>query len=335
MTAVADREKLVDLFLSKKEALIFSHVNPDADAYGSACGIALGLENLGLSVSLYNESGFVPRYSAIPRAASVSSTLPASVSADAVVIVCDCGAIERVGDAVLPFIRSAPLMVNIDHHNANSRFGAENYVIEGASSTSELVYDLLREVEKRTGRTDIISRDAASCLLAGIIGDTGSFRYPSTAASTFLAAHDLVVRGARPDILTQELFANHSLSAVKLQAEAMAGVQISHNGAFAEVVVTQAMIKRLGAELLDADSLAERSRDIAGVKVSALFKEDVDMWRVSLRSRQGAVDVSAIAQSFGGGGHKPAAAFRWRKDFDTLRKELSEKIGAALASSHE
>jgi phosphoesterase RecJ-like protein len=334
MSAVADREKLVELLLATKKALVFSHVNPDADAYGSACGLAIGLENMGLSVSLYNESGFVPRYAAIPRAGQVGSIIPTTVPGEAAVIICDCGAIERVGDAVLPFIRSAPLTVNIDHHNGNSRFGTLNYVVEGASSTSELVYDILRNVEQRLARTDVISRDGASCLLAGIIGDTGSFRYPSTTASTFLAAHDLVTRGARPDVLTQELFANHSLSAVKLQAEAMTGVQLSHDGAFAQVVVTQAMIKRLGADLLDADSLAERCRDIAGVKVSALFKEDVDMWRVSLRSRKGAVDVSAIAQSFGGGGHKPAAAFRWRRDFETLRKELSDKIGAALISVH-
>jgi phosphoesterase RecJ-like protein len=94
------------------------------------------------------------------------------------------------------------------------------------------------------------------------------------------------------------------------------------------------MVKRLGAELLDADSLAERARDIDGVRVSALFKQDVDMWRVSLRSRQGAVDVAAVAQQFGGGGHKPAAAFRWRRDFETLRAELRAAIKKALAGTN-
>ena len=90
------------------------------------------------------------------------------------------------------------------------------------------------------------------------------------------------------------------------------------------------MVKRSGALLLDADSLAERARDVEGVKVSALYKEDIDMWRVSLRSRQGAVDVSLIAQSFGGGGHRAAAAFRWRKDRATLQGELRRKIQEAL-----
>lgn len=331
MSVASEVTPVVDALLSKKKAFVFSHVNPDADAYGSSCGMALGLEQLGVVVSLVNESGFIPRYSPIPAAARTSNVIPQDIPEDALIIVCDCGAIERVGDAVLPVLKKASGIINIDHHNANSRFGALNYVVEGASSTSELVYNLLREVERRTTKTDVISKDAAACLLAGIIGDTGSFRYPSTGASTFLAAHDLVQRGARPDILTQELFANHTLSAVRLQSEAMAAIQISHDGAFAEVVVTQEMVKRLGADLLDADSLAERARDIAGVKVSALYKQDVEFWRVSLRSRQGAVDVSQIAQSFGGGGHKPAAAFRWRKDLDTLRGQLSAKIIAALS----
>jgi phosphoesterase RecJ-like protein len=331
MSFSQDLAAVVDAMLSKKSAVIFSHVNPDADAYGSSCGLALGLEQIGVRVTLVNESGFIPRYSAIPAAKRTSNVIPTEIADDCLVIVCDCGAIERVGDTVLPIVQKAHGVINIDHHNANSRFGALNYVVEGASSTSELVYNILREVEQRIARADVISTEAAGCLLAGIIGDTGSFRYPSTAASTFLAAHDLVTRGARPDILTQELFANHTLSAVRLQSEAMAAIQISDSGAFAEVVVTQEMVKRLGADLLDADSLAERARDIAGVRVSALYKQDVEFWRVSLRSRQGAVDVSVIAQSFGGGGHKPAAAFRWRTDIDTLRTELSAKIVAALA----
>jgi phosphoesterase RecJ-like protein len=170
--------------------------------------------------------------------------------------------------------------------------------------------------------------------MAGIIGDTGSFRYASTAPSTFLAARDLMLRGARPDLLAQELFANHSLAAVRLQAEAMVGIKMLCGGTFAEVIVTQEMLTRLGATILDADSLAERARDIEGVKVAVLLKQDEEMWRVSLRSRQDGVDVSAIAQLFGGGGHKPAAAFRWRKDLETLQNRLHAAIQAALAARH-
>ncbi len=327
-------DSVVSSILASQKILVIAHTNPDADAYGSSCGLAWGLERLGRDVSVFNESGFVPRYNVIPGASNVSPILPSSIDEGTLVVVCDCGAIERVGDSFVSFVRSAPRVINIDHHTSNTNFGQLNVVVEGASSTSELVFDLLSELEKRTGRQDIISLESSSCLMAGIIGDTGSFRYSSTAPSTFLAAHALMLRGARPDRLTQELFATQSLAAVRLQAEAMVGVQLLFDGQFAEITVTQEMIKRVGATILDADSLAERGRDIEGVKVSVLFKEDLDMWRVSLRARQGAVDVSQIAQAFGGGGHKPAAAFRWRRDFATLQSELRAAVGAALIASH-
>jgi phosphoesterase RecJ-like protein len=208
-------------------------------------------------------------------------------------------------------------------------FGHLNYVIEGASSTSELIFELLKACEVGEQRTDVITLEAAACLLSGIIGDTGSFRYPSTTAHTFRVAAELVERGARPDILTQELFATQSLVALRLQSDALGAVTVHQNG-FAEVVVTQDMLKKHGADILDADSLAERARDIEGVKVSALYKQDVDLWRISLRSRRGVVDVSDIAQSFGGGGHKAAAAFRWRNDLASLQERVRAAIEKVL-----
>ncbi len=327
-------DPVISAILAAQKIIVIAHTNPDADAYGSSCGLAWGLQRLGRQVSVLNESGFVARYGVIPGASQVSARLPAVIDEGTLLIVCDCGAIERVGDTFVSFVRSAPQVINIDHHTSNTNFGQLNMVVEGASSTSELVFDLLSELESRTGQQDLISPESAACLMAGIIGDTGSFRYSSTAASTFSAAHALMLRGARPDRLTQELFATQSLAAVRLQAEALVGVQLLFDGEFAEITVTQEMIKRIGASILDADSLAERGRDIEGVKVSVLFKEDVDMWRVSLRARQGAVDVAQIAQAFGGGGHKPAAAFRWRRDFATLQRELRAAVRAALVTSH-
>lgn len=327
---IRDLAAILDSIRESSRIVVVSHTNPDADAYGSSCGLAAALAALGKDVVVHNETGFIPRYGVVPGAATVVQGGWESLTSGDLLIVCDCGALERVGDSLVGAAQAAPQMINIDHHTSNSSFGHLNYVIEGASSTSELVFDLLKALEGAVGRSDLITSDSAACLMAGIIGDTGSFRYASTKPSTFLAAYELMNRGARPDLLTQELFGNHSLAAVKLQADAMGAIQVHNGGQFAEVVVTQAMLKKHGAELLDAESLAERTRDIEGVKVSALYKEDVDLWRVSLRSRQGAVDVSRIAQSFGGGGHKPAAAFRWRKDFASLQQELRDAISKVL-----
>lgn len=327
--SISTTSDIIDAVRDSKKIAIVTHTNPDADAYGSACGLAWGLKSLGKEVQVYNEHGFVPRYKAIPGAERVVQGGWGDLSAKDLLIVVDCGAADRVGDSLVAELRAAPRIVNIDHHASNTMFGHINLVVEGASSTSEMVFGLLKSCEIAFNRADLISSNAAACLLGGIIGDTGSFRYPSTTATTFRVAAELVERGAKPDILTQELFATQTLVALRLQSEALCNVSVHSNG-FAEVVVTQGMLKKHGADILDADSLAERARDIEGVKVSALYKQDVDLWRVSLRSRRGVVDVSAVAQSFGGGGHKAAAAFRWRQDLDTLQEKLREAIVKAL-----
>jgi phosphoesterase RecJ-like protein len=323
-----------------KRALILAHANPDSDAYGSSCGLGLGLRNLGFQVEIYNESGIVSRLSKIPGVNEVKSTLPApsTIGSDTVVIVCDCGAAERVGESYVNWLREVPTVVNIDHHHANTLFGRYNFVPENASSTSEIVYSLLIHGENVGASNQLSTQRAidvntATALFAGIVGDTGSFRYPSTTEKTFEAAAELYRRGARPSEIAKDLFASISLPAIRLQSEALSKIELSYEGKFAEVVVTAEMVSRLGAELLDADSLAERARDVQGVTVAALFKEDTDMWRVSLRSNSPLVDVSAVARSFGGGGHKPAAAFRWRKDFETLQQELRSRMGELLAGT--
>ena len=342
---VARIPELFNVIARYRRALILAHANPDSDAYGSSCGLGIGLRNLGFEVEVYNESGIVPRLSKIPGVSEVKSTLPelSSIGSDTVVIVCDCGAAERVGESYIPWLNEVPVVVNIDHHHANTLFGHYNFVPEDASSTSEIIYALLMHGEEvrlssqslppQSGATRAIDKDTATALLAGIVGDTGSFRYPSTTDKTFIAAAELYRRGARPSEIAKDLFASISLPAIRLQSEAISKLGLYHEGRFAEVVVTAEMVTRLGAELLDADSLAERARDIQGVSVAALFKQDTDMWRVSLRSSSPLVDVSAVARSFGGGGHKPAAAFRWRKDFETLQSELRKRIGELLAGT--
>lgn len=329
MSELIDFEKILEKLSSAQRIIIVAHTNPDADAYGSSCGLAWGLRALGKNAVVYNDHGFIPRYRIIPGAAEVERGAWPQLKPDDLLVACDCGAAERVGDQLHEHLKAAPFVINIDHHASNTRFGALNLVVEGASSTSELIYDILRGLEALEQRSDLISREAAECLLSGIIGDTGSFRYPSTTAKTLLVAHELMLRGAQPSALTQELYANQSLASLRLQSEALGAVSVHPNG-FAEVIVTQEMLKRNGADILDADSLAERARDIEGVRISALYKQDVDIWRISLRARQGVADVSQVAQSFGGGGHKAAAAFRWKKDFESLRRAVQEAIAAIL-----
>jgi phosphoesterase RecJ-like protein len=314
-------DAVIDIIKHHDSIAIISHYNPDSDAYGSSIGLALSLQAAGKHSTIINESGIVDRYESLPGMQLIQKNLPLSLP---LVIACDCGAIKRVGDSQVPAVKSGKQIINIDHHVSNEMFGTTNLVIETASSTSEIIYELLER------GSFPITEQVASLLMAGIIGDTGSFRYSATSARTFEIGAALMRAGAVPFEIHKNLYANPLLGAVRLQAESMMNLTTDLEGAYAEIVVTAEMIKRHQASLDDTDGLAERGRDIRGVKISAALRQDGPLWRVSLRSISEQYDVSKIAQSFGGGGHKQAAAFRITQPLSNVQQLIRTKVKEAL-----
>lgn len=300
--------------------LVFSHVNPDADAYGSSIALTLALRAAGVDAYCVNQDGPSERYDFIPGIESVLSAVPESAEPWDIVCICDCGDLNRVGDSFQDTIARARTVVNIDHHVSNPLYGTHTLVRDTASSTAELVYEVLENIPGS------ISSDVATCLYVGIVGDTGSFRYSSTSSRTFEIASRLLAAGVRADKISQAMFGSNTLSAVRLQSEAMSNLEVRNDGRVAEVLVTSEMYRKHGASREDADSLVERARDIKGICLSVLIKQDGDIWRVSLRSTNSRYNVSDIAASMGGGGHKMAAAFRWPGDLSDLRSALHSRF---------
>jgi phosphoesterase RecJ-like protein len=280
---------------------------------------------MGKEVVLVNESGILPRLAWIPGVPTVQASFP-SGEWDAL-IACDCGDGARVGDSLKAAAMNFPLIINIDHHASNDFFGHLNYVVPTACSTAELISDLLEEMKAPW------SAEIATCLFAGLSSDTGSFKYSSTNARTFELAKKLVERGASPVAVSQNLYASNSFSSLKLHADALSQMSLVADGKIAKVKVTLEMYAKYGAAREEADPLVEMARDIEGVVVAVLFKEDVGLWRISLRGKGGIVDLSKVAASFGGGGHKAAAAFRWKRDFAELEKKLIEELTKALPAA--
>jgi phosphoesterase RecJ-like protein len=302
--------------------VVVSHYNPDADAYGSSAAVALALRELGKRVVLVNESGIVERYRWMPGVGEVTNRFP-DVAPECV-IVCDCGALDRVGDSIKGAVVTSPRIINIDHHVSNEGFGSINLVEVGASSTSEVVFEVLSRQES------CISPKVATCLLAGIYGDTGSFRYGSTTQKTFEVALELVKRGAVPHEIASHLFSQVSLAGTMLQSAALLEMQMHQGGTIAELIVPRSHYEKYGAIEEDTAVLCERARDIAGVIISVLIREDEGLWRVSLRTKDKDINLSEIAAAFGGGGHRAAAAFRWRKPLEELRSTLLPRLKEAV-----
>ncbi|MBX7143015.1 MAG: bifunctional oligoribonuclease/PAP phosphatase NrnA [Oligoflexia bacterium] len=315
--------EIAKALLGAQRVVVLSHINPDPDAHGSSSALALALKSLGKTVALVNESGLSQRFAWIPGVKDLVTSVP-SGNWD-VMVCCDCGDAKRVGDKIKDVVLAHPLVINIDHHASNDNFGRHNLVVATASSTCEVILELLDVL----GVT--LSKDIATCIYTGISSDTGSFRYSSTSAGVFAAAKRVVEAGADPFSVAQNLYARNSLAALKLQSEALGQLKLELQGRVAVTKVTYGMLKTSGADKEDADVMVDVIRDIEGVQVALLLKEDSGFWRVSLRSRVAQVDVAEVAAEFGGGGHKAAAGLRWRKGVEDLMPQLLAEIEKRLA----
>jgi phosphoesterase RecJ-like protein len=293
---------------------VVSHFNPDADAYGSTLGLGLALEKDGKQVCFLNHDGMIPKFQFLPGSEKITSIPTPQVDC---LFILDCGDLKRTGEQlVLP---RSKIVVNIDHHISNDRFGNFALVDVSASSTCEIIYGIVE---------DILSPEIATNLLAGIYADTGSLRYGNTSTKTLNVASRLLEAGASLALISERLFGAYSISSVKLHALALSQIRIENKVAW--VVVTKQMLEQAGATSEDADGLAEKGRDIEGVRISASvrYSPEEDLWRISLRTHDKSVDLSSIAAEFGGGGHKAAAAFRWRKSYEELESILFSKLKA-------
>jgi len=315
-------QEIGKLLADFSSVLIVSHQNPDADAYGSSLAMTHALRAAGKKVACINQSGVLTRYAFIPGVKDVV-TKPPFDDWD-VLLVCDCGDSKRIGDSLGELMNLGKPIVNIDHHVSNNNFGNFNYVRSDASSTSEMVFEVLGHMPVE------LTPEIATCLFAGISGDTGSFRYGSTNEKNLRIAAELVAAGAKPDEIGNALYGSTELSAFRLRTQALANIEMHHSDRVSLITIDSETYAKFSASSQDTEGLVEAARDIAGVEVAVFIYQDDGVWRTSLRSK--GVNVSEIATSFGGGGHKLAAAFRSKKSFAEIKDALLSKLGEALNS---
>jgi phosphoesterase RecJ-like protein len=219
-------------------------------------------------------------------------------------------------------------IINIDHHHDNTRFGTFNLVDVDASCTAEIVYDLA----VLFGAT--ITKDMASALYVGLITDTGKFMYENTSAHTHRIAADLVEAGVDIDDTYRRLYEHVPIEKLRLVARALEGIQIHCDGRLVISSITAADYAATGAGEEMTEGVIDHLRSIDGTKVAAVIRDLGNRGRaarkVSLRSSEGDVDVSAIARKNGGGGHKRAAGFSTDLELGELVAFLSAEVVSQL-----
>ena len=303
---------------------ILGHVRPDGDALGSQLALALSLQQLGKNVRVWNEDGMLEKYSFLPR--SELLTKPPSTAADVdVAIALDTAIQNRLGTA-LTAIRSAKIWINIDHHLSNPGYGDLVIVDPNAPATGEIIFNLI----KSQGLP--FNHDIAENLYAAISTDTGSFQYPKTSARTFEIAAELVrVGGLDVGRISQQLYENYPRRRLELLRELLRTTRFEFGDRAASFSLTSKTAADLAVLPEDNEGLIDYLRAIRGVIVAVFFEELADgKVRVSMRSKDEAVDVCAICQKFGGGGHTLAAGARVRGSLAEVEEKVLEEIRDVL-----
>ena len=298
---------------------VLGHVRPDGDALGSQLALGLSLKQLGKDVRIWNEQGMLEKYSFLPNA-SLLTKPPAEPEDVDVAIALDTAIQNRLGSS-LPAVRSANVWINIDHHPSNPGYGDLVYIDPKSPATGQILFELIKS-EKLP-----IDAAIAENLYVAISTDTGSFQYPNTTARTFEIAAELVRDGVDVGRVSQLTYENYPRRRVELLRDLLGTMRFDANDRVASFSLSLATAKRLGVLPEDNEGLIDHLRAIRGVIVAVFFEELADgKVRVSMRSKSEKVNVCAICEKSGGGGHVLAAGARVRGSLAEVERKILEEV---------
>lgn len=294
---------------------LISHLDPDGDNLGSLTALSKSLLNLGKKVYPIEFDKIPENLKFLPNLDLLSDNTDININ---MIICLDCANYERLGK-IDELFSKAKYRINIDHHQSNEFYGDVNIVKKGYSSTCELVFDLINEINLP------IDKEISMSLLTGISTDTGRFLYSATTADTLAKASKLVEYGADMMKINELIYQSKKFEAQLLENEILSKTEIYNDYVAFSFVMTD-QLNKYNVEISDIDSVINTFRDTDKIKISVLIKQQTENeYKVSFRSK-GNIDVGLIAKNLGGGGHKNAAATRITGDFETVSNKIKEEI---------
>jgi len=304
-------------------ALMLGHVHPDADVLGTLLAIGEALQARGWDVTAGGPHPAPAALSFLPGVEryQVLKTLEGDLD---IVVLTDCPNPDRTEGLIDEARRAAHVIVNVDHHPDNRRYGTVNWIDVEAAATGEMVYRLL------TALGVTLTPSIATNLFTAVHTDTGSFRYSNVTSDTFRIAAALTAAGAKPDVVSSALYERRAPDTLRLLGESLARVHVSEDGRVGWLALPAGAVPE---RFIEAEELVNYPRSIATVRVACLLRElGGGRVKVSLRGK-GDVDVNRIAAAFGGGGHANAAGCTVAGPLDAVTRRVLDAVGAALAAS--
>lgn len=315
----------IDFLTRTRRFIITAHETPDGDAIGSECAMQRALASIGKEAVIINADPTPHKFAYLDADQIVGvldgeRSLPADIGEYSLLIL-DTNDVRNIGQVatlVLPRVREYFIIDHHEHDEADSLGG--NFIQKGASSTCEILYQVLREMKVR------VDLPIAQALYTGIVYDTGCFIYPKTTAVTFEIARDLVAAGVDPNYVYTRIYESNSISALVLQSLVLATLELRYGDRVSILTMDRKMILDSRANYEESDQLINIPLKSEEIRVSVFFKENVEgLVRCSMRSK-GNINVAEIAQRFGGGGHKTAAGFKCRQSIEKTKEIVLDDL---------
>lgn len=315
--------------LAARRVMTVCHRDPEADALGSALGLALALETLGARATPVCADPVPGMYGFMPHIERFRTAPEPDLDPDLIVVL-DCGDIERVGRVLVEqaeLFARVPIL-DIDHHLSNPRFGTLDWVDAEAAATCEMVTLLLPHLGVPF---EALDGAIAADLMAGVVIDTANFQHPNTTPRTLRVAGELLAAGAPLPDICRRIYRTKPNNQLRLFGRVLSRLEADLDG--------RLVWSRLGDDDLAAEGAGpEMSEGIIDLlaqsesgELAILFKDQGDMTRISVRTRDGGVDATLLTGAFGGGGHARAAGATIALPYEKARAEVLQRAGRLLA----
>jgi phosphoesterase RecJ-like protein len=325
----SDLEAVAGALRDNDRFLLVTHENPDGDALGSVLAAKLALDTLGKESVMYvGGVGELPLEYGFMDLSGLLRELPDDAE-ERVLVALDCANEKRMGlDPAL--LERVPLSLDIDHHHDNTRFGSLNLIVADASSTGEIVRDLLDELGID------LTREIAEALYVALVTDTGRFQYTNTTPKALRLAAELVEAGVDVHRVFQVIYESVDFKKLKLLARVLERAQVYEGGRLVISYLVREDFDELGVGEEYAENMINYLRAVDGADMAATIREPPEQdaqRRISLRASHDELDVSAIARKAGGGGHRQAAGFSSSLSTEEIIAFIRREFAAVLPAA--
>lgn len=319
-------QQVKPLLYPGQDIAIMVHERPDGDALGSALGLALVLQKLGMNPRVLRPEPIGPVFTFLPGQDLVSVVPRGQLQLpkNGAVFVLDCGEPDRCEY----FLGNKRPLVNIDHHITNPNFGILNWVNPKAAATSEIIWQILYE------EGIPISSEAATCFYTALVTDTGWFRFESVSWKTMAAASDLIRRGADLTSIRQQFTESHPIEEYHLMKEVANGCEFLFNDQAILCGLSYEVIKEKNLNKVQTDQALDFMRGLKGVEVALLLMEiEPNLVKISIRTKN-YVDASKLAANLSGGGHIRAAGCTYQGPLNSAKEALSKLLSEVIGNQN-